>query len=230
MTNPFDQFLSLIFPKICAACGENAAPKHGVFCLDCESKLHATDHHLNLENEFTQRFYGLLPLFGGAAMYFFGKKGLIQHTVHQLKYRRQPEIGREIGRSFGRKLLLSEIFRQADLVIPVPLHPKKERLRGYNQSETFADGLAETMGIFCEKSVLKRTVFSDSQTKKSRQSRFSGIQSAFEIRNPKLLENKTVLLVDDVLTTGATLETCGKEILKIPGTRLLAATIAIAVN
>ncbi len=161
-------------------------------------------------------------------MFHFVKKSPVQRALHQLKYRNRADVGLKIGHQFGRLLLQSEVFRQVDIIVPVPLHPKKERLRGYNQSAKFAEGLGEAMQKPVDYHALARQTFSQSQTQKTRGERFQNVGTAFVLSKPNRLGGKNVLLVDDVLTTGATLESCGRQILEVPGTRLSLATIAIA--
>ena len=182
------------------------------------------------ENEFTDRLWGRLNLESAAAMYYFTRKSPIQQALHQLKYHNQPDIGLKIGRLFGQKLKTSALFHSVQAVVPVPLHPKKERLRGYNQSAMFAQGISEAMDIPALNKALVRRKFTETQTKKKRMERFDNVDDVFEVARPAQIEGKHLLLVDDVLTTGATLEVCGQALLNIPNTRLSMATIAIAVN
>lgn len=221
-------FLHLMFPDLCVACEQDLPAPGACFCMACRVKLAPSDMYLQPDNEFTQRFWGRLPVQTGAALYYFHRKSPIQHALHQLKYHNKPQIGLKIGREFGRKLANAPIFRTVQLVVPVPLHPRKERLRGYNQTALLAEGLAESMGIDCARNALQRNVYAESQTRKKRLDRFQNVQAAFQPAQPALLQGKHVLLVDDVLTTGATLETCGQTILELPGTQLSLATIAIA--
>ncbi|MFN4255878.1 MAG: ComF family protein [Saprospiraceae bacterium] len=221
-------FLNLFFPQTCVACGLEPPAPASCFCRSCQTNLLPTGQHLLRENEFSQRFWGLLPIQAGAAMFHFVKKSPVQRALHQLKYRNRADVGLKIGRQFGRQLLQSELFRPVDVIVPVPLHPKKERIRGYNQSAKFAEGLGEAMQKPVENQALARQVFSQSQTQKSRSERFQNVGAAFVLKKRAPLEGKNVLLVDDVLTTGATLESCGRQILEVPGTRLFLATIAIA--
>jgi ComF family protein len=221
-------FLHLLFPEICVACGQDLPATGSCFCLKCQFALAPSDMYLSRENEFTDRFWGRLPLQGGAALYYFTRKSPIQRALHQLKYHNKPDIGIQIGREFGKRLLQSEVFRSVDLIIPVPLHPRKERLRGYNQSRMFAQGLAESMEIPFSTTALVRNRFTESQTRKKRIERFQNVEQVFSVKKTALVEGRHLLLVDDVLTTGATLEICGQTLLEIPGTRLSMATIAIA--
>ncbi len=223
-------FLHLLYPELCVACGEDLPAAGGCFCFKCQLKLSTSDMHLLRENEFTDRLWGKLNLEGGAAMYYFTRKSPIQRALHQLKYHNKPDIGIKIGRMFGRKLRNSEIFNSVNAIIPVPLHPKKERLRGYNQSTMFAQGISEELEIPVLSKALVRRAFTETQTKKKRMERFKNVGEVFVVDKPSLIQGKHLLLVDDVLTTGATLEVCGQALLAVPETRLSVATIAIATH
>lgn len=226
----WEGFLHLLYPNLCVACGEDLPAGKSCFCFSCRLKLEPTGMHLQKDNEFTDRLWGRMPIESAAALYYFTRKSPVQRALHQLKYHNQPEIGLKIGREFGKMLAQSELFRSVEIVVPVPLHPKRERLRGYNQSAMFAEGLAETLEINSAPNALERRVFAESQTKKKRLERFDNVEETFAVTQAGRLRDKHVLLVDDVLTTGATLESCGKLILDVPGTRLSLATIAIAVH
>ena len=223
-------FLHLAYPQLCVACDGDVPAGAACFCLSCRVKLAPANMYWQRENEFTDRFWGRLRLEGGAAMYYFQRKSPIQRALHQLKYQNQPQIGLKIGREFGRALLQSPIFQTVEGVVPVPLHPRKERTRGYNQSAMLARGLAEIMGVPMVTGALVRPLFTSSQTRKKRMERFENVGDVFAIAQPDRLQGKHLLLVDDVLTTGATLETCGQLLLAIPNTRLSMATIAIAMQ
>ena len=224
----WEGFLHLLFPEICVACGQDLPVTGSCFCLKCQLALDPSDMYMLRDNEFTDRFWGRLPLEGGAALYHFTRKSPVQRALHQLKYHNKPDIGIKIGRAFGQKLRNSEIFQSVDNIIPVPLHPRKERMRGYNQSTMFAQGIAEVLEVPVLNSVLVRNKFTASQTRKKRIERFQNVDQVFTVEKPALLEGRHLLLVDDVLTTGATLEICGLALLEVPGTRLSLATIAIA--
>lgn len=210
------------------ACGQDLPATNSCFCLKCRLALAPSDMYLSRENEFTDRFWGRLPLQTGAALYYFTRKSPIQRALHQLKYHNKPDIGIKIGREFGHRLRQSEMFRSVDLIVPVPLHPRKERIRGYNQSTMFARGMAEALEIPVSDTALVRSRFTESQTRKKRIERFENVEEVFTVKKPAALEGRHLLLVDDVLTTGATLEICGHTLLNIPGTKLSLATIAIA--
>ncbi|MFN0015797.1 MAG: ComF family protein [Saprospiraceae bacterium] len=186
--------------------------------------------HMSRENAFSERFWGRIPIETGTAMYFFNRKSPIQKALHRLKYQNQPDIGVRIGWLMGNLLRQSPMYQQLDGIVPVPLHPQKEHLRGYNQSEKLAEGLTEALNAPVLKGVLVRTSISDSQTRKKRMARFENVNEMFAVRHPDRVKNSHLLLVDDVLTTGATLEACGKQLLDVPNVRLSMATIAIAVH
>ena len=222
--------LHLAYPQLCVACGADTPAGAACFCLTCRTKLSLTEMHLHRENEFTERFWGRLWLEGGAAMYYFHRKSPIQRALHQLKYQNQPQVGIQIGREFGRKLRQSPLFQTLEGIVPVPLHARKERTRGYNQSAMLAQGMGEVMGLPVLTGALVRPLFTATQTRKKRMERFENVGDVFAIQHPERLRGKHLLLVDDVLTTGATLETCGQLLLALPDTRLSMATIAIAMT
>lgn len=224
----FDDLIALLYPNLCLACSENLPTRNEIICLRCQLELPRTNFHLEKENPFTERFWGRIPLESGASLYHFVKGGRIQELLHRLKYEGKREIGIKLGEWYGRQLKNSPDFQAVDVIIPVPLHPRKERLRGYNQSAMFAQGLAEAMDKSWHKEVLIRKVFTETQTQKSRAERLENVKDVFEIRNPEKIKGKHILLVDDVMTTGATMEVCGAKLLEITGTKLSMATIALA--
>lgn len=184
--------------------------------------------YLVQENEFVDRLWGRVNLFSGAAAYYFTRHSPIRMAVHHLKYKNKPDIGLMIGREFGQKLKGSNLFNTIEAIVPVPLHPRKERLRGYNQSQVFAQGIAEAMDLPLLGKVLVRRAFTQTQTAKKRMERFQNVGEVFAVLKPQAIAGKHMLLVDDVLTTGATLEVCGQALLNVEGTKLSCATIAIA--
>ncbi|MFH1004622.1 MAG: phosphoribosyltransferase family protein [Bacteroidota bacterium] len=175
-------------------------------------------------------FWGRVDIFSATSLYGFLKGGKVQHLIHQLKYRGKKEIGVSIGKYYGNELKSSPLFRGMNIIIPVPLHPEKLKKRGYNQSETFAHGLSKSLEIENENDLLIRAYSSETQTKKSRFARWKNVESIFKITQPKKLQDKHILLVDDVVTTGATLESCAHKILDVPGTKVSVATIACTMH
>ncbi|MEO1516086.1 MAG: ComF family protein [Bacteroidota bacterium] len=228
MIRIFDDFASLFYPRLCLACRKNLPYNQECICVHCQYHLPKTHFHLDKENPFTERFWGRLPLVAGAALYHFSKGGRTQALIHQLKYQHKTQIGLKLGRLYGQQLVQQPSFQSVDLILPVPLHPRKKRLRGYNQSDFFAQGLSDGMQRPWMNHALVRTEDTSSQTRKSRMDRFRNVENAFAIPDPNQLKNRHILLVDDVLTTGATLEACAQTILKVEGTRVSMATMAIA--
>ena len=224
----FEDFLSLFYPKLCLSCRENLPIQQKTLCLKCQFRLPKTNFHLEKENPFTQRFYGRIDLYSGAALYYFTKAGLTQQLIHELKYNGKKSIGYQLGQLYGSQLLASPHFHSVDLIIPVPLHPRRERQRGYNQSDQFASGLSDTMQRPWSRKYLYRKVATTTQTKKSQLERFTNVASAFDLRDGAKLKDLHILLVDDVLTTGATLEACAQVLLNAAPKHLSLATIAIA--
>jgi ComF family protein len=179
-------------------------------------------------NIVAQQFWGKINLEAAYSLYYFSKGGKIQSLMHQFKYRGMKQIGNLLGNIAGSQLIKNEQFNSIDLIIPVPLHKKRLGQRGYNQSACFAEGLAEILNAPVEEDNLVRATVTETQTHKSRFARFENMQEVFTVQNPEKLKNKHILLVDDVITTGATLEACGVQLLKIEGVKLSIATIAYA--
>jgi len=219
--------LNLFFPRLCPACGAAGLPDSLEFCLQCQVHLPYTNYHLLDENPFTVRFWGRLPIVHGAAMMTFTKGGRVQRLLHAIKYKNRKDLALYLGRSYGQSLLQATVYQKTDLILPVPLHPRRLRERGYNQSAFFAQGLSVAMGVPWSEKYLLRDAYTLTQTQKSRIERFSNVDGAFSLQHTGHLAGKQILLVDDVLTTGATLEACGNLLLKVPGVQLSFATIAI---
>lgn len=227
-TGYWTNFVSLLFPTLCQACGESLVTGEELICLNCRYNLPFTDFHLKPDNMVAQQFWGKIYLEGAYAMCYFAKGGKMQHLMHHFKYKGIQKIGNLLGNIAGEQLLKSPVFKSADVVIPVPLHKSRLRKRGYNQSMCFAEGLSEKMRIPIDENNLVRLRATETQTHRSRFSRFENMQEVFTLTNPESLRNKHVLLVDDVVTTGSTLEACGTALLKAEGLKLSIATIACA--
>jgi ComF family protein len=225
-----NDFISLIFPNVCASCGKSLFKREYGICTPCAYHLPRTNFHTDNSNPIAKIFWGRINIHSAASFYSFNKGGKVQHLVHQLKYKGQKEVGIAIGKLYGYDLKQSAGFRTVDTIIPVPLHPKRKRQRGYNQSEFFALGLAESMQVMTDFRTLYRKLESTTQTRKSRFHRWQNVESVFRLRSPKSLEGKHILLVDDVITTGATLEACAQVLLQISGVRVSVATIAFSGN
>ncbi len=216
----------LFYPQVCLSCTNSLFDGEEVLCLRCQKKLPRTNFHLDPINPVIKKFWGKVPVKAATAFYHFAKGSKVQHLIHQLKYKKHPEVGIKIGKLMGNDLLKSEWFTDIDLVVPVPLHPDKERSRGYNQSATFAAGLALTLGVVAVPQLLQRTKFTSTQTRKHRYERFENVDRVFSISDIAQVKNKNILLVDDVITTGSTLTACAETLLEITGTTVSIAVIA----
>lgn len=204
----FEDFLALVFPKTCCLCKRSLFDFENQLCKICVANLPVTNYHLRPQNnELVSKIMGLTHPNLVMSFLRFTKKGISQSLLHQLKYKNKPEVAVELGRIYGSILLLNNFEENWNEVTPVPLHPLKQKRRGYNQSEQFAKGISESLGIPVNHS-LERIQFTETQTKKSRIERIENVSQVFGIRKYSQLEGKSILLVDDVMTTGATLVSC----------------------
>lgn len=222
----FADLFQLLFPRNCNACGTALFYGEKTICTKCLYDLPFTDFHLYPENPAARLFWGRIPIHQVIALLHFKKGTRVQQLIHQLKYKGQTDIGLLLGNMIGERMLSSN--QKPDLIIPVPLHPKKERSRGYNQSQCIAEGIAHILQIPISTELLIRKINTNTQTKKNRYNRFENIKAAFEINQPHDLKNTHILLVDDILTTGATFEACGKLLLDNGLNKLSIATLAYA--
>jgi len=222
-------FISLFFPNICLACSKPLQKFERCVCTSCNYHLPKTNFHKEKENPITKMFWGRVNLFSGASFFYFQKAGRVQHLIHQLKYKGQQAVGEYIGEIYGAELNQSMYFNTIDYIVPVPLHQKKLKKRGYNQSECFANGLSKSMNIPIA-SDLQRNFYTETQTKKTRFERWKNVGSVFEVKDKTKFINKHILIVDDVITTGSTIESCALHFSEIEGIKISVATIAYASN
>lgn len=183
-------------------------------------------YHLFQDNPFYRKFRGRLLVKHVMTLYKFAKQSRVQHILHALKYKQQPELGEMLGRLYGYDLRRAEFESSFDMIIPVPLHPSRRKLRGYNQSEEFGKGLSQMLDVPCDDSCMRREAKTDTQTQKSKLSRWENVNRVFHVVNPSRISEKRILLVDDVVTTGATLEACGQALLDAGCRELSIACIA----
>lgn len=224
----FNYIIDLFFPKVCAGCHTILITNETVFCTNCRHELPLTQYHLDPKNEAVKKFYGKIAIEHASALLYFNKKGIVQELIHNLKYKGHEEIGTVLGNWYMEDLKELILETPFDVVIPVPLHPKKFRERGYNQVTTFGKALAKGLKINYNDTLLYRKKYSKTQSKKNLIGRSENIENIFDVHFTAENQNKHFLIVDDVLTTGATLEACSKALLKIPGAKISIVCMAMA--
>ncbi|RYF23526.1 MAG: ComF family protein [Flavobacteriales bacterium] len=220
--------IGLLFPNPCNACGTPLYYSEYLICTKCLYDLPFTDYHIHAKNRVAKQLWGRLELNAAMAMLYFRKGAKVQNLIHNLKYNAKTEIGIFLGSKLGERLNMSSLYENIDLIIPVPLHHKKLRKRGYNQSSFIAVGISSVMEIPFSENDLIRSTETESQTKKSRYNRYENMQDVFKVADQKLLSGKHILLVDDVITTGATLEACANELIKNGVAKVSIAALAYA--
>lgn len=223
----FHGLLDILYPRVCHVCEKVLPGEQKVLCSRCLHDLPVADFHLEQKNPVEQIFYGRIPVENATALLLFEKKGMVQKLIHNLKYRGHEEIGSFFGKWLGEELKQHQSYSGISAVIPVPLHKKKLKKRGYNQVAKFAAEIAAALEVpYIDDSLLKLTS-TQTQTIKSRFARWGNIEETFSVRKPARLNGAHILLVDDLVTTGATLEACAHALLQIPGTKVSFATMAV---
>lgn len=224
----FKSILNLFFPKSCSGCDAILLANEKVICSICRHHIPLTNHYLLVENEAFKKFYGRIPVEQASAFLYFHKKGIVQKLIHNLKYKGHKEIGTLLGEWYAEDVKGTITSVKVDEIIPVPLHPRKFKERGYNQVTTFGKSLAEKLELNYNDKILFRKVYSKTQSQKNLLGRTENIESIFDVHFTKKDHNKHFILIDDVITTGATLEACARALLKIPGARISIICMAMA--
>lgn len=215
-------------PEVCFGCNVHLNRGEELLCTFCRNEMPLTDYDYNEENPVDRIFYGRVKVKKAASFVFFHENGLVQRLIHQLKYRGQEQISGFFGDWYGQQIKEGRILKgKIDLVVPVPLHPKKLRKRGYNQTAGFASRLAFHLNAEYADNILIKTADTRTQTKKGRLGRWQDDRSLYELSDPSYVKNKNILLVDDVITTGATMETCISTVQEASGTTIYLASIAV---
>lgn len=224
----FQSLINLFFPPVCSGCHSFLVSNEMVICTLCRHNIPLTNHHLNPDNEAFKKFYGRIPVEHTSALLYFHKKGIVQELIHNLKYKGQEDIGAVLGEWYAEDLKNLDILKTIDEIIPVPLHKRKLRERGYNQVTNFGKTLSIGLNILYNPNLLVRNIYSKTQSRKSFLNRSEGIDTIFDVVFTEKDHNKHFLLIDDVLTTGSTLEACSHALLKIPGTKISIVCMAMA--
>jgi len=222
----FSDFISLFYPNYCYGCKGALVKGEDTLCTRCLFDLPKTHYHLSATNPIKERLFGRLELDYALAFLKFRKEGIVQHLLHELKYNNHPEVGVKLGKQYGKELKENQID-EFDLIVPVPLHESRKKKRGYNQRSKFAQGLSESLGVTWDESISHRTTHTSTQTRKNKTERWHNVKDVFAVHSSEHIRNKRILLVDDVITTGATIEACGRQLLD-HGCKLSVACIAEA--
>ncbi|CAN5603697.1 ComF family protein [soil metagenome] len=233
MPEPLKQYLNhftrLFFPHVCEGCGTDVLNHDAVLCAACHAQLPETGFIENAGNLVEKKFYGQLQVKASGAAYYFTKDGMLQQLIKLLKYHGNKEVGFYLGRQLGKYLSETNRFNEVDIIVPLPLNPRKEKKRGYNQAAVIAEGINSIWPKPVYTNAVERLIFTETQTHKDRISRWQSMRDVFAVTDTNALTNKNILLVDDIITTGATLEACGEKILQVQGTRLFITTIAFTI-
>ncbi len=223
----FHDFLNLLYPRMCYGCETALLNNEKILCTPCLHSIPIADHHLENGNAVEKIFYGRIPVENAAALLLFEKKGLVQKLIHNLKYKGHEEIGSFLGSWLGAELKDISKWNAVDLVIPVPLHKQKLKKRGYNQVAQFGKEIAAALEIPYREDILLKVSATQTQTVKKRFARWGTIEETFTVQNHDILRGAHVLIADDLVTTGATLEACAHKLLEVPGVKISIATMAV---
>jgi len=226
---PFVKIYNEFSPKCCLACGGRLEFFESLICLKCKHHIPKTGFLAQLENPVSELFWGRVYLQQAASMYYFQKKSRLQAMLHALKYKNKPEMGQLLGEMVAEEMQQYQNWRHFDAIVPVPLHPDKQKIRGYNQAEEIAKGIQKKIFIPIVSDIVYRTKFTESQTRKTKIERWHNMQSVFGLNEKaNQFENKHLLIIDDVLTTGATIDATANVLSEIKDVKLSVLTVAFA--
>lgn len=218
----------LFFPKLCNTCNARLLSQETYLCLNCWQDLPTTNFHTDPDNKVARLFWGRVVIENATSFFAYKKGSKYQHLIHAIKYRGLKELGFESGQRFASALMDSKGFSALDIIVPVPLHPGKEKKRGFNQSDHIAEGMGNILNKPISKGNMYRCTDTATQTNKNRFERWQNVEGIFDLKNPDEFIGKHILLVDDVITTGSTLEACAYHLLKLKNTKVSIATLAFA--
>ena len=225
----FSRLFDLISPRLCIVCGERLSVTEEVICGKCNLHLPRTGFQRDpRENVMTKMFWGRIPIERATALFYFEAHAETANILYELKYKNHPEIGETMGRMMARELQRGDFFDGIDGIVPVPLAKRRERQRGYNQSMEIAKGVSEITNLPIYNKVVKRKTFNGSQTSKGRWERNENVENVFELLDGDSVRGKHLLIIDDVVTTGATVIACAKEISKAEGVRFSVLSLGFA--
>lgn len=223
-----ESLLHVFYPHVCAGCGTDMLPVESQLCIKCLHQLPVTGFEKHAGNPIEKIFSGRVRFRHATAQYYFTKESVLQALMHQFKYKGNKDIGHQLGILMGHQLKESGRFNEVEALIPLPLFEAKERKRGYNQSQVLCKGMAEVLKINIMEDVVERPIATETQTHKSRVERWKNMEGKFRVKKEKEIIGKHILLVDDVITTGATIESCAATLLEVSGLQLSIATLCYA--
>lgn len=226
--NLLQDFLDIIYPDLCLSCDAALRKSEKIICLKCQLELPKTDYAAFPDNPVAKKFWGKVPVQNAMALYHFHKSSRIQHLMHALKYKGRKDVGIKLGNLLGYELKQYEMYNTIDLITVVPLHKEKEIKRGYNQAGIIGEGLGAILNKPFDPSILSKIKFTESQTKKNRIQRWENVKEIFMLNEEKLITGKHILLIDDVITTGSTLEACAVTLMRANNVRVSIAAVAHA--
>lgn len=224
----WQDFIALIYPRNCISCNNSLYKHEEYICNHCYITLPRSDFHKQENSEIDRVFLGRVPTVKSGAYYIFEKSGRVQKLLHSIKYNNNKGLALQLGRWYAQTLKECDEILKADVIVPVPLHPKKQQQRGFNQSEEFAKGLSSELGIPVDATNLFRREFTETQTNKSKYDRWENVRHKFALKAPDQLSGKSVILVDDVITTGATIEACYDVMKNVSGIKVSVISLAYA--
>jgi|SRR5882724_6999579 len=223
-----DSFAHIFFPHLCVGCGSDLIGDEQLLCLQCINKLPSTNFELYASNPVEKIFWGRASIKSASAQYYFTKNSILQHILHQLKYKGKKEIGIYFGRMMGEALCQSNRFADINALVPLPLFASKERRRGYNQANVLAEGISSVTKLPILDNCIERITATETQTQKNRIERWQNISGKFKLKDKEMIRGKHILLIDDVITTGATLDACANELLQAEEVQVSVAALAYA--
>jgi len=228
LTAAIEGFAHIFFPHLCIGCGTDLLDGNQMICFHCSHKLPTTNFEIYPDNPVERIFWGRATILSAMSQYYFTKNSVLQQILHQLKYKGKKEIGSHFGRILGESIFRSGRFNDIDSIVPLPLFASREKKRGYNQAAVLAEGISSVLHLPVLKTCIERTAATETQTQKNRVERWQNISGRFRLKNKEEIDGKHILLVDDVITTGATLDACVNEILRGANVRVSIATLAYA--
>ncbi len=223
------EFQNLFYPNCCLICHSGLITDEEEICLQCLYKLPRTNNYLETHNHIEDRLWGRFPFQRIATFCFYTKGGMLPPLIHNLKYNNGKNVGILLGKIYGKDLLDSNFINTVDFIVPVPLHPEKEKLRGYNQSEMIAKGISQTTGIPLSNDNLQRSISNPTQTKRSKSQRWENVKGIFDLKEPSKYAGHHILLVDDVITTGSTIEACASALTQSPDIKISVVALGEAI-